>query len=129
MSIVHTQGIGDHHATAHESGLSNKTFEFRDQPRRVLIVEGDKTALLMSETLQGQGFDVMSVDEANMPLTIPARHEFTGTFTATVADDPFGRDRNGLIAADRERAAWNEAVDQRKAEKRMHRLERQWGAS
>lgn len=114
---VHIASIGDRHATAYESGLSNKTLEFRDTPRRVLIVDGDKTKLraMMSETLQGQGVDVISFDEAS--------HVTTTASTGTCTTSPEGYE----AAAARERAAWNEAVDMRKAEKRMHRMERHWG--
>lgn len=116
MSTVHIQRIGDHHSTPYESGLSNRTFEFRDQPRRVLIVEGGKAKLheMMSETLLGQGFDVISVDEAGM-----INKANTSTCAATISPEV---DRAHTAI---ERKLWNEAVDQRKAEKRA----RKWGAS
>lgn len=109
MSTVHIAGIGDRCATAYESGLSNKTFAFRDQPRRVLIVEGNETKLhaMMSETIQGQGFDVISVDEAS--------YVNGGTRAATISPEA------DSAHASIERQLWNDAVDQRKADRKKRR--------
>lgn len=115
MSTVHIAGIGDRCATAYESGLSNKTFEFRDEPRRVLIINEDGRAYIqrmMSQTLQGQGFDVISMDEV-------------GYLTNSASTYICAAEHEGYEAASaRERAAWNEAVDQRKAERADRRRDR-----
>lgn len=80
-----------------------------DNPRQLMIIgtpgfSGSRIMDLMAEPIAGDW----------EPMIIDPMHADTGTNAAALIDDP-------MTDADRDRAIWNEAVDQRKADRKQRR--------